>query len=142
MIYYYSTFWKFCCLLELYFTPRWGVRGKNFLDFEKKKWDYHKSHIKDKESILNKSNYFLGANKYFSIKYPSYDPKLYLSAINSLTNLSLVNRLWLGIYCIKILKNTKSKIIDNLLWDSCHDSIQRLINLKLKIIFVIDMEQA
>ena len=35
--------------LNLYFTPRWGVRGKNFLDFEKKKWDYHKSHIKDKE---------------------------------------------------------------------------------------------
>ena len=52
--------------------------------------DYHKNHIKDKESILNKSNYFPGANKYFSIKYPSYDAKLYLSAINSLTNLSLV----------------------------------------------------
>ena len=122
--------------LNLYFTPRWGVRGKNFLDFEKKKWDYHKSHIKDKESILNKSNYFPGANKYFSIKYPSYDSKLYLSAINSLTNLSLVNRLWLGIYCIKILKKQfKSKIIDNLLWDSCHDSIQKINKLKTKNYF-------
>ena len=113
--------------LNLYFTPRWGVRGKKFIQFEKQKWDYHRNHLKDKESILNKLNYFPGANKYFSIKYPSYDAKLYLSAINSLTNLSMVNRLWLGIYFNQILKNKfKSKITSSLLWDSCHDSIQKI----------------
>ena len=64
------------------------------------------------------------------------DSKLCLSAINSLTNLSLVNRLWLGIYCIKILKKQfKSKIIDNLLWDSCHDSIQKINKFKTKNYF-------
>ena len=113
--------------LNLYYTPRWGVRGKKFLQFEKQKWDFHRNHIKDKNSILNKLNYFPGADKYFTINYPSYDAKLYLSAINSLTNLSMVNRLWLGIYFNQVLKKKfKSKITTNLLWDSCHDSIQKI----------------
>ena len=34
--------------LNLYYTPRWGVRGKKFLQFEKQKWDFHRNHIKDK----------------------------------------------------------------------------------------------
>ena len=44
--------------INLYYTPRWGIRGKNFLSFEKKKFEYHVKNMFDKKTILSKSNIF------------------------------------------------------------------------------------
>jgi len=111
--------------LNLYYTPRWGVRGKNFLNFEKEKWLYHYKSLFDKNTIQNKLNFFPGSSKYFSINYDTHQGKIYYLAINALTNLSLVNRLWLGKYTNKIIKKfIKGDIKSSLLWDSVHDSIQ------------------
>lgn len=111
--------------LNLYFTPRWGLRDKQFLEFEKEKWIYHYKSLTDKSSISIKKNFFPNSSKFFSINFNSKQGKIYYLAINALTNLSLVNRLWLGYYTLETLqKNSKTKIEKNLLWDSVHDSIQ------------------
>ena len=123
--------------INLYFTPRWGIRGKNFLKFEKNKLKYHLTNMFDKETILNKSKFFPGSSKYFKLDYPSYDANLYLSAVNGLTNIAVANRIWLAKYFESNLKRIiKSNFQFNLLWDSCHDTIKKLSTKNKKNFFI------
>lgn len=123
--------------INLYFTPRWGIKGKNFLRFEKNKLRYHLINMLDKETILNKSKFFPGSSKYFKLDYPSYDADLYLAAVNGLTNIAVANRIWLAKFFERNLKSVfKSNFKFKLLWDSCHDTIKKLNVKNKKNIFI------
>lgn len=115
--------------LTHYFTPRWGLHGKKFLPFEKEKWDYFSNHLKSKESIIHKNNYFPPSSKYFSIPYNSYDGNLYMSAQLSLINANIANRINQGLNFKKILSKNIKNVKMNLISDTVHDSIQK-INVK------------
>lgn len=110
--------------INLFFTPRWTVKGKYFLKFEKAKWNYHSDLFLNKEIIDETINFFPGGSKFKGIELDSKLGEKYLLANNLLTNFSTANRLWLGIYFRKkinqIFKNTSMF----LLWDSVHDSIK------------------
>ena len=107
-----------------YFTPRWGLRGSEFLKFEKDKWNFFGNHINDKNSIELKKNYFSPSSKYFSLDGNSYDGKLYMSAMNLLCNISTANRIHHGLVINDYL--TKKMGLKNLqlINDNIHDSIK------------------
>ena len=88
----------------------------------------------DKKTILSKSKYFPGSSKYFKIDYPSHDANVYLSAVNGLTNIAIANRILIANYVHRILKKFKTKFKFDLMWDSCHDTIKKLIQKVKKFI--------
>ena len=111
--------------LTLFYSPRWGLRGKKFIPFEKHKWNFHGKSLFDKETILNKKNFFPGSSKYFGLEPDSYDGRSYLSAMAYTCNIAISNRIYLASIINKYIKK-KFKINNmNLIWDCTHDSIQK-----------------
>ncbi len=121
--------------LTMFFSPRWGLHGKKFLNFEKSKWNYFLNHIVDKKSIECKKNFFPPSSKYFYLERNSYDGELYISAMKYLCNISTANRLHHGIMIKKFLeKKLKIKSM-TLINDNIHDSIKEE-KIKKKKLFI------
>ncbi len=111
--------------LTKFYTPRWGLHGKDFLSFEKEKWKFFSKHIVDKNSIKTKKNFFPSSSKYFFLDSEKYDGKLFLSGMNYLCNISTANRINHGLI-IKNYLEKKFKIKNyKLILDNVHDSIKK-----------------
>ena len=111
--------------LTLFYSPRWGLRGKKFIPFENQKWNFHGKSLFEKKNILNKKNFLPGSSKYFGLDQDSYDGRSYLSAMAYICNIAISNRIYLASIIDNYIKK-KFKINNmNLIWDCIHDSIQK-----------------
>lgn len=121
--------------LTMFYSPRWGLHGEEFIPFEKEKWNFFSKHIIDKKSILTKKNFFPEASKYFGIDPESYDGKIYLSAMAYICNMAIANRIYLATIINEYLKKKLNIKNMSLVWDCVHDSIKtERVNNKLKIV--------